>query len=206
MLVRQDVSPISCDSSCSVTSIIIYRMGILSLGGGRGGVQLGPSEGKHDRRRYYVTMISTFFSKLFFLSSVQQFLLRWNTRNENSFCSTKEQSEIRRANVESWDFVCDPRKKTTSSIKPVPQDSNVMCSSIIYRFVKRDWALSCSIGELLFIVVCGTLLGDRALAEVYLEPGTVQNHNRTVLDWLGGRIVPLDTLSRLNHYLCLFLS
>lgn len=51
-----------------------------------------------------------------------------------------------------------------------------------------------------------TLLGDRPLAEVYLEPGTVQNHNRTVLDRLGGRIVPLDTLSRLNHYLRLFLG
>ncbi|KAL0122364.1 hypothetical protein PUN28_007234 [Cardiocondyla obscurior] len=41
---------------------------------------------------------------------------------------------------------------------------------------------------------------------IYLKPGTVQNHNRTVLDWLGGRIVPLDTFSRLNHYLRLFLG
>lgn len=52
----------------------------------------------------------------------------------------------------------------------------------------------------------GTLLGDRALAEVYLEPCTVQNHNRTVLDRLRGRVAPLDTLSRLDHYLRLFLG
>lgn len=79
----------------------------------------------------------------------------------------------------------------------------------------RSSVVYCSIDKRLILVLfdrwivtcrCGTLLGDRALAEVYLEPGTVQNHNRTVLDWLGGRIDPLDTLSRLNHYFRLFLS
>lgn len=49
-----------------------------------------------------------------------------------------------------------------------------------------------------------TLLGDRALAEIHLEPCTVQNHNRTVLDWFRRRIAPLHTFSRLNHYLRLF--
>lgn len=72
----------------------------------------------------------------------------------------------------------------------------------------RDKRLILVLFDRWIFVTCrrGTLLGVRALAEVYLEPGTVQNHNRTVLDWLGRRIVPLDTLSRLNHYLRLFLS
>lgn len=80
-----------------------------------------------------------------------------------------------------------------------------MRSNVVYRFVIKGLIL-CLFDR--WIVICRrrTLLGDRALAEVYLEPGTVQNHNRTVLDWLGGRIVPLDTLSRLNHYLRLLLS